>query len=359
MRQWLENYRSAFEDAILAGEGPSSATPNCYCGRVADWRCDDCLGCQPLCLTCLHQSHQLLPWHRVSKWHADGYYSRSSLPRTSLRLHCGHEGRICPVRSEANVQAAHDSGNGDQHNGTPDFPPSSVEADEHNTIPVYQSDTNMQEQEMAELTEAEDNRTEPIDILKDVLDLNATSINERSNATGTTMLLGRCIGVDRFAGPPFYVVPQCLQICQERHRSVRCLPELLPHEAGKCHPLSISHFSTMSEQTTCKADYSSRLVPQTNIQFFNHKVTVGIFATCCEGVIHSNRRLAITVKGRLPVADYGETLTRPFPVDVSLIEGRFFAQFCSGLDFVKCLPGEAQEGDSNHCPLQGLHFRRP
>ncbi|KAI0338536.1 hypothetical protein BDW22DRAFT_1459835, partial [Trametopsis cervina] len=108
MRQWLENYRLAFEEAILAGEVAMSAGRECHCGGVADWRCDDCLGSPIQCLRCLHNAHALLPWHRVSRWQSSGYYTASSLPQTGMSLHCGHGGRLCPTRgavqSEAGLQ---------------------------------------------------------------------------------------------------------------------------------------------------------------------------------------------------------------------------------------------------------------
>lgn len=104
MRQWLENYRFAFEEAILAGEVPTSAGRECYCGNVADWRCDDCLGTPIHCLLCLHKAHALIPWHRVSRWHSDGYYTPWSLPQTGMNLHCGHGGNICPTRAATELQ---------------------------------------------------------------------------------------------------------------------------------------------------------------------------------------------------------------------------------------------------------------
>ncbi|KAI0347143.1 hypothetical protein BDW22DRAFT_1322010, partial [Trametopsis cervina] len=96
MRQWLENYRSAFEEAILAGETPSSLNPKCPCGAVGDWRCDDCFGQPVHCLKCLQQTHKRLPWHHISQWQAGGYYSRSSLAATGIQLLCGHGGGECP-----------------------------------------------------------------------------------------------------------------------------------------------------------------------------------------------------------------------------------------------------------------------
>ncbi|KAI0341038.1 hypothetical protein BDW22DRAFT_1445358 [Trametopsis cervina] len=98
MRQWLDNYRLAFEEAILDGETSLSADLKCSCGDAADWRCQDCFG-QPLsCLVCLKKTHKLLPWHHVTQWQAAGYYSRSTLAGAGLRLQCGHRGDECPAQ---------------------------------------------------------------------------------------------------------------------------------------------------------------------------------------------------------------------------------------------------------------------
>ena len=63
--------------------------------RCMSWRCHDCFGDPVFCTHCVQQSHQLSPFHRVSRW--DGKcFLPSSLSNAGLTLNLGHAGRLCP-----------------------------------------------------------------------------------------------------------------------------------------------------------------------------------------------------------------------------------------------------------------------
>ena len=66
------------------------------------WRCHDCFGEPVFCTHCIQQSHQLSPFHRVSRWD-EKCFSPSSLSNSGLTLNLGHAGRLCPSYSARGV----------------------------------------------------------------------------------------------------------------------------------------------------------------------------------------------------------------------------------------------------------------
>ena len=72
--------------------------------RPMAWRCHDCFGDPVFCTYCIQQSHQLSPFHRVSRWD-EKCFSPSSLSNAGLTLNLGHAGRLCPSYSRQSTPA--------------------------------------------------------------------------------------------------------------------------------------------------------------------------------------------------------------------------------------------------------------
>ena len=101
MSEWLE-YRERFLDAILRREAPPQAMDCAECSQAMSWRCHDCFGEPVFCTCCLVETHQRVPFHRVSKWDGNTFY-RSSLSEAGVVLSIGHGGRRCPYYVSPNA----------------------------------------------------------------------------------------------------------------------------------------------------------------------------------------------------------------------------------------------------------------
>ena len=98
-REYVDQ-RSRILKTIVERENVPSLRKCSGCGsthesRPAQWRCHDCFG-EPLsCSLCLQQTHDRLPFHRVSRWNGKCFY-RSSLLKAGVTLNLGHGGSLCP-----------------------------------------------------------------------------------------------------------------------------------------------------------------------------------------------------------------------------------------------------------------------
>lgn len=95
-----EQHRNTILKVITAREAPprpQQCTICCstYAWNLMKWRCEDCFGRPVFCSGCLRDTHNLQPFHRVSRW--DGTcFSRSSLEKAGVTLNLGHCGKLCP-----------------------------------------------------------------------------------------------------------------------------------------------------------------------------------------------------------------------------------------------------------------------
>lgn len=95
MRHWLP-YRSRYLDIILDLEAPVDGRKCAQCGEAqSKWRCEDCHSKPLYCDTCIRESHQRSPFHRILKWNGRCFL-RAALWQTGLVLHLGHAGMPCP-----------------------------------------------------------------------------------------------------------------------------------------------------------------------------------------------------------------------------------------------------------------------
>ena len=95
MSEWL-GFRGEFLSAILRRHAPPQSKICVQCPRTILWRCHDCFPEPAFCTQCLVNTHQCLPFHRVSKWNGNTFY-RSCLSDAGVVLHIGHGGRPCPT----------------------------------------------------------------------------------------------------------------------------------------------------------------------------------------------------------------------------------------------------------------------
>ncbi|KAK7696208.1 hypothetical protein QCA50_000861 [Cerrena zonata] len=100
LRSWLPQ-RDVFLAEIIERTAPPPIEACSVCGLAMEWRCDDCFGAPCFCTRCCRTSHQISPFHRVSRWTGNTFI-RSSLRNTGLILYMGHNGRPCnqPVDGE-------------------------------------------------------------------------------------------------------------------------------------------------------------------------------------------------------------------------------------------------------------------
>ncbi len=84
---------------LLNSEGVPAMTMCQSCMSAPfEWRCTDCFPALVLCKECCRKSHNRLPFHRVQKW-TGKYFMPSWLREVGIRLHLGHSGDLCPIKS--------------------------------------------------------------------------------------------------------------------------------------------------------------------------------------------------------------------------------------------------------------------
>lgn len=70
-------------------------------GPDAHWKCMDCIGHPLQCKACCHDSHALLPFHRVEKWTGQ-FFRPAWLQEVGIIIHLGHNGLPCPRNDDEN-----------------------------------------------------------------------------------------------------------------------------------------------------------------------------------------------------------------------------------------------------------------
>ncbi|KAH8111697.1 hypothetical protein DFH11DRAFT_1512691 [Phellopilus nigrolimitatus] len=100
LSEWLP-FRPAYLDELIRHDGRTGHTACHACaGDDAHWRCLDCFGTPFSCHSCLIESHELLPLHRIEKW-TGTFWEKSSLRSLGLKVHLGHAGKPCALPSPA------------------------------------------------------------------------------------------------------------------------------------------------------------------------------------------------------------------------------------------------------------------
>ncbi|KAF8439266.1 hypothetical protein L210DRAFT_3646022 [Boletus edulis BED1] len=88
---WAQDDRQAFLDELLRLEGRCGHSEFCIACKTSPalFRCSDCLGTDMLCSSCLLESHQSTPLHRVKQWNGR-YFERTSLKNLGQRIQLRH-----------------------------------------------------------------------------------------------------------------------------------------------------------------------------------------------------------------------------------------------------------------------------
>lgn len=65
--QWAQDLREKYLDELMRHEALGKSTCNQpLCSEAAEYRCQDCFGCQTLCRTCFVSRHKFLPLHSIT-----------------------------------------------------------------------------------------------------------------------------------------------------------------------------------------------------------------------------------------------------------------------------------------------------
>lgn len=99
MKDWIQSSCAQYLSALYMQEhpGPMEQSPCALCHTATPkFICADCTQGAFLCQSCLLQSHNQLPFHRVKMWEGQMFKS-TSLAALGLVLAMGHNGKGCQL----------------------------------------------------------------------------------------------------------------------------------------------------------------------------------------------------------------------------------------------------------------------